>query len=388
MSEKVLFSTDIGSDVDDALALLAAINAGINLQAVYTVNGDVKSRAFISKHLIDLSGRQIDVAVGESKPLNPLVEPYSFFEDCYVDDKFVDRESEVRTTDVLFKQPESVGIIQNGVKDLARRLSQEPHVIFNTAPMTNIAKVITDYPHLIENIKSLYIMGCRFEDGAQEHNVRFDVDAAKRVLDSDIPIVIVPGDVCTYKMPVSHLESLKSSPAGQYVFRMARGQLGAKTASRLSATQRDNSFSLAEFIKKEMKPHPKMKIEFFQADKMLGLKNRLLTNLADPYFGAFEPEKYFEQYQQLIEHLRDSQWGYEEGDQIAKTLESLVAATLHVSDAHVPYCFSNPDKVVTQRTSVQVDSIGRSYKNKGEKHQVVTCVDSSDFRRFLRKNLK
>ena len=49
MSKKILFSTDIGSDPDDALALLAMLNhPEIDLKGIYTVNGLVDFRSFIA----------------------------------------------------------------------------------------------------------------------------------------------------------------------------------------------------------------------------------------------------------------------------------------------------------------------------------------------------
>ena len=60
---KIILSTDIGSDVDDALSLLAMLNhPEINLEGIYTVNGDVDSRSRIAKHIVDLSGNNISRA--------------------------------------------------------------------------------------------------------------------------------------------------------------------------------------------------------------------------------------------------------------------------------------------------------------------------------------
>ena len=153
MNKKVLFSTDIGSDVDDALALLVMLNAGINLKGIYTVNGDVVSRTYIAKHMMNLAHRNIPVAIGEANSLENHVEPYSNCEDFYVDNSFFeDRDFE------KYKPPKKVGVIQLGVEDLAKRLKKEKYVIFNTAPLTNIAKLIQNHPQVLGNIEKLYIM--------------------------------------------------------------------------------------------------------------------------------------------------------------------------------------------------------------------------------------
>ena len=88
MERKVLVSTDIGSDIDDALSILTMFNMGLNVRGIYTVNGDVDSRSYIAKHMVDLYGTGIPVGRGTAESLSGE-KPYSFCEDAYVDDKFV-----------------------------------------------------------------------------------------------------------------------------------------------------------------------------------------------------------------------------------------------------------------------------------------------------------
>ena len=128
------------------------MNSGIDLRVIYTVNGDVKSRAYIAKHMVDLAEKDISVAVGESKPMGGGREPYSFFEECYIDDKFVDEEKTEGKVDLVYKEPKEAGIIPNGVEDLAQKLSKDKHVVFSIAPMTNIGRLIQQYPYAAKNI--------------------------------------------------------------------------------------------------------------------------------------------------------------------------------------------------------------------------------------------
>ena len=68
----ILFDTDIGSDVDDALALglILASPAELELVAVTTVARDVGVRARIAARLLALAGRSgVDVCAGEAAPL-------------------------------------------------------------------------------------------------------------------------------------------------------------------------------------------------------------------------------------------------------------------------------------------------------------------------------
>ena len=64
---KLILDTDIGTDVDDALALAFALrHPELDLRAVTTVSGDTVRRARIAKKLLLLAGRDdIEVAAGE-----------------------------------------------------------------------------------------------------------------------------------------------------------------------------------------------------------------------------------------------------------------------------------------------------------------------------------
>ena len=67
----VLLDTDIGDDIDDALALALALRSPeIELQGVTTVFGDTRLRARLAQHLLRVFGRDdIPAAAGISTPL-------------------------------------------------------------------------------------------------------------------------------------------------------------------------------------------------------------------------------------------------------------------------------------------------------------------------------
>src|SRR3989338_1250017 len=68
-SKKLIIDTDIGTDIDDALALVYAVRSGYNIPLITTVHGDTVRRAHIAKKLTRLLGTDIPVAAGEQKPL-------------------------------------------------------------------------------------------------------------------------------------------------------------------------------------------------------------------------------------------------------------------------------------------------------------------------------
>ena len=65
----LILDTDVGLDVDDAIALCyAALEPRIDLRAVTTVYGDTQQRACVARALLRLCGRE-DVAVGAGAAL-------------------------------------------------------------------------------------------------------------------------------------------------------------------------------------------------------------------------------------------------------------------------------------------------------------------------------
>lgn len=381
MSKKVLLSTDIGSDIDDAFSLLTILNSGIDLKGVYTVNGDVESRAYIAKHMVNLSKKDISVAVGESKSINDTIKPYSHFEDCYIDYSFVDEDASVEKPDSQYFPLEKSGIIKNGIDDLIKKLSDEKYTIFNIAPLTNIAKVIEIKPSIVENIEEIYIMGARF-NGELEHNFRHDPDAAKSVLESEIPITIIPANLCQkYKMPVETLGQL-ISPIGKYVKKMAFGFLGIKTAIKFNEPLKEfNEHSLDNIIKH-------VTLNDFTKYSMIKEKDRLVVDLNDAYCGALDNEDYFKQYDNLIKFFDKNKEYFNFARTVIDILRDLPPKDISISDVYVPYCFLYPDKIKTEKAEIKVEYNGTCRKISGDKHAIVTDLDFNHFKEFINDNLK
>ena len=67
----ILLDTDVGTDVDDAIAIALVLAAPeLDLRAVTTVSGDVRMRARIAKKLLKLGGRPaVPVAAGVREPV-------------------------------------------------------------------------------------------------------------------------------------------------------------------------------------------------------------------------------------------------------------------------------------------------------------------------------
>lgn len=398
MRKKILLSTDIGSDIDDALSLLAMLNhPEIDLAGIYTVNGNVAARSCIAKQMINLAGRDIPVAKGEAEPLGKWgsrVEPYHFLEEDLVDDAFFDQdrmEKRGRYFRPAYRPFSEVGIISRGIEHLADQLSQEKFTVFSIAPLTNLTRVLWNYPEAARNIEHLYIMGARFPAGEMEHNFRHDALAAKEILVSEIPLTIVPGSLCErYRLPAEEGESTRESKVGKYVHMMLKAFVGAKLVERYNnrvVQGRELSKVLEDVVRIDIKLATARGIDQEDCFRLERFKNDFLTNF-DYSAACFEGEKFWKDFYQLVAQLKDPKNCYRLGNLIAAELESLVPRDISIADVYVPYCFLHPERLVTERMTVDCDEKGKTWVRKGAKHEVVKDLDFVHFKEFLGKYLK
>jgi purine nucleosidase len=70
MTEKILLDTDIGSDIDDAVALAYLLaNPACELLGITTVTGEAKKRAMLASALCIAAGKDIPIYPGAEEPL-------------------------------------------------------------------------------------------------------------------------------------------------------------------------------------------------------------------------------------------------------------------------------------------------------------------------------
>jgi purine nucleosidase len=187
---KIIIDTDIGSDVDDAMALSLAINSDeINLIGVTTVYGDTTLRAKLAKKLLQLGGNEhIPVCAGIEKPLLHNREVW-----------WSGHEGEGVLTDeaITFQTEHAVDFIIRTIMENPREISLVP-----IGPLTNIAAAIIREPQIVKNLKEIVLMGgvSRLGDNSLElppieHNIKCDPESASLVFSSGAPIVMVGLDV-------------------------------------------------------------------------------------------------------------------------------------------------------------------------------------------------
>lgn len=96
--------------------------------------------------------------------------------------------------------------------------SKQPVTLVCTGPLTNIALVLEERPELKEKVEHVYIMGGALSvpgnvempdhDGSAEWNFYADPPAAKKTIDSGLPITLIPLDI-TNNVPVTREFLLK-----------------------------------------------------------------------------------------------------------------------------------------------------------------------------------
>ena len=193
MPTRVIFDTDIGTDVDDCVALALILGSPeLKLEGVTCVYGDVLLRARMVRKLLDLRGvDNVPVLAGVSQPLLGLRPVYWPGHEGV---GLLEPED-----DALQPDPE------HAVDFLIRSVMESPGQIHLIAvgPLTNVAVALLREPRLAEQLAHLTIMGGAIRGPGHfglpysEHNIRCDPEAAHVVFSSGAPITLIPLDVTT-----------------------------------------------------------------------------------------------------------------------------------------------------------------------------------------------
>jgi purine nucleosidase len=174
---KVILDTDIGTDVDDALALTVLLGSPeVDLIGITTVYGDVRLRSQIAMNLCSMVNREIPTYMGEDKTISGREVWMSGSEGKNFKSLASFTPQTTSAVDFLIEavtaQPQSIDVIAIG-------------------PLTNIARAIQSSSDFEKKVKRLWIMGGDFTQSRVEHNFKCDIDAARIVLESNVPITIL-----------------------------------------------------------------------------------------------------------------------------------------------------------------------------------------------------
>jgi purine nucleosidase len=188
----VLLDTDIGSDVDDALALAVLLGTpDVELVGVTTVYGDTLLRARLASRLIQLAHepaplrRAIPVVPGAESTLSGRSVWWAGHEGKAFDD--------------LDAQP--ISARRDAARFLVDTAAARPGEIDLLAigPLTNVAAALALDPAFAANLRHLYIMGGHFgsPQPAAEHNFLCDAVATRAVFTSTLPITVTGLEITT-----------------------------------------------------------------------------------------------------------------------------------------------------------------------------------------------
>lgn len=189
MTTPVLFDTDIGSDIDDAVALAYLLaQPECDLLGITTVSGEPHRRAALARALCQAGGKpDVPVRVGLEAPLlaAPL-QPRA-------------PQSEVLSADAQAEygmRPTAVDFLRETIRDRPGEIT-----LLATGPMTNIGVLFALDPELPTLLKQIVLMGGTFYERSITHtqatgaewNMRCDPEAAALVFNAPVPRLLAVG---------------------------------------------------------------------------------------------------------------------------------------------------------------------------------------------------
>lgn len=186
---KILLDTDIGDDIDDALALALALEMPeIELVGVTTVFQNTEKRARIARKMLSLWKGDIPVyagiPLGEKSGMAYAQTPCQYTPEL---DALEYAPCNLPTED------EGMGAVDFIIR-CAEELGPELTIVA-IGPLTNIARAIEKAPGTMARIKRIVLMGGSFQRQFREWNILCDPLAAKRVLEFEGEVVCIGLDV-------------------------------------------------------------------------------------------------------------------------------------------------------------------------------------------------
>jgi inosine-uridine nucleoside N-ribohydrolase len=222
-AKKLLWlDTDIGDDVDDALALgLAASSPELELVGVSTVFRNARERARLAwKVLEDFGAPGVPVYAGLSRPRRQPVERF--------------RMSQGRVVGAAHRRRPVPG---RGVERMVEAVLARPGrvTLVSIGPLTNVAAAITREPRFAGALKGCVAMCGVYGEQSREWNIHCDPEAAAVVFGSGLRPRVVGLDVtrrCV--MSAKDLAAFRTSrrPGARLLWRLSRLWQGGRRGRR------------------------------------------------------------------------------------------------------------------------------------------------------------
>ena len=170
---KIILDTDIGDDVDDAFALLLAINTPrLEILGVTTAYRNAPLRAKIAAHLIRSAGKTVPVYAGASYPLRQDILRFDY-EKIGADGLPIIRQYYDYMSDERVETKPAAEFIRECADEYPGEVT-----LVSIGPLTNAATALDRYPESFAKLGRLVIMGGELAAKQAEWNLRLDAFAA------------------------------------------------------------------------------------------------------------------------------------------------------------------------------------------------------------------
>jgi purine nucleosidase len=201
--KRIILDTDIGTDVDDAMALVLAVaSPELQIEGITTVHADAPLRARIARRLLAMAGcESIPVIAGASLPLQmPLPENFHWKPHLRGHEGIgvLNADELHPTQDVNVTADDAAHFIIQTTQSMPGELS-----LITIGALTNVGRALQIEPRLAAWIRDITIMGSVFDTQRFtwppmfEVNLNCDPLASQLVFAANWPITIVPMEVTT-----------------------------------------------------------------------------------------------------------------------------------------------------------------------------------------------
>ncbi len=195
-TQKVIFDTDIGDDIDDVFALGLVLNSSeLNVLGVTSAWGDTELRARLLQRFLHETGHgNIPVRMGRRTTPAPNA-------------PFTQAAWAQRMPPPRSPLPNAVDFILDQIRKYPGEIT-----LISVAPLTNIGDLLDRDPVTFHKLKRVIIMGGSVRKGYgdlgykpnhgpdPEYNIRLDIPAARKLFTSGIPLTMLPLDSTQLKL--------------------------------------------------------------------------------------------------------------------------------------------------------------------------------------------
>lgn len=194
--KQLIIDTDIGTDVDDLIALIYAMrNPNVKVEAIATVHGNTKIRAKIVRKLERILGADIPIFAGAEKTLEGSSNYW-----CGFEHKALTKQE--------IEEPLANSYYPNLGKDTA---------LVCIGPLTNIALYVKN-DNGINKVKNIYFMGSH----KGSHNFKVDPEATRIVLSQPWKKFFITKSVSQkIRFSRKELSDLRGNQLGDFVYESA-----------------------------------------------------------------------------------------------------------------------------------------------------------------------